>query len=278
MHSYWISPARLALPLLLLAASALEAQTDYYNTDTSRPVQIEDAYATERYAFELKIPSIHLERINGGAYAWSADPEIGYGIAPRTNVEIGLPVLYRESGGRKTSSGVAGLELSLFHNLNMETQSLPAFGLRADMILPVGSFGPDKAYTSAKGIITRTFSWARVHVNGQYTFGSSTDAAAMRGGGGAAEISRWLTGIALDKTFPLKSTLIVADLYARQSIDEREERDFNAETGIRYQVSPSFLIDGGLGRRLNGPEQGWSATFGATYAFALRSLFPVNNR
>jgi len=50
--------------------------------------------------------------------------------------------------------------------------------------------------------------------------------------------------------------------------------DYNVGTGIRYQVSPKWAIDGGLGRRLNGPGQGWFATFGTAYAFGLRSLIP----
>ncbi|MEO5902894.1 MAG: hypothetical protein ABIQ55_02665, partial [Gemmatimonadaceae bacterium] len=43
-------------------ASRVSAQTDYYNTDTGRPIQIEDAYATERYAFEMKLAPVRLER------------------------------------------------------------------------------------------------------------------------------------------------------------------------------------------------------------------------
>src|SRR5512140_3825079 len=57
------SPQRRPLHLLVmlalaasaagLAARPLAAQTDYYTTDRGRPLQIEDAYATERHAFEL---------------------------------------------------------------------------------------------------------------------------------------------------------------------------------------------------------------------------------
>ena len=42
--------------LLVIVSSAVAgAQTDYYNTDRGRPVEIEDAYPTERYAFELSV-------------------------------------------------------------------------------------------------------------------------------------------------------------------------------------------------------------------------------
>jgi hypothetical protein len=41
-----------ALPL------SVAAQTDYYNTDAGRPITVEDAYATERYAFELQLAPV----------------------------------------------------------------------------------------------------------------------------------------------------------------------------------------------------------------------------
>ena len=270
---------------LLTSTQRLAAQTDYYNTDAGRPVQIEDAYATERYAFEMKLAPVRLERLRGGVYNWAIEPELAYGILPRTHIELEVPLAYTDLGGNRSRSGVAGLDLSLFHNLNVETRSLPALGIRADMLLPVGALGPERTYSSLKGIVTRTYSSARFHVNGQYTFGSRdevqpTQSAAVTasGGAGGIEVSRWLAGIAVDKTFPLRAMLVTADFFARQPILEDDAVDYNIGTGIRYQVSPRWAIDGGAGRRLNGPDQGWFATFGTAYAFALISLMPGPGR
>ncbi len=268
-----------------LTAPGLAAQTDYYNTDAGRPVQIEDAYATERYAFELKLAPVRLERGIGGVYNFGVEPEIAYGILPRTHVEIGLPVAYNDLGGGRSRSGVAGVELSAMHNLNVETRTLPALGIRADVLLPVGPLGPDKVYTSLKSIATRTFGFARFHVNGQYTFGSSAGEdpqlpppAEAQKEAGAVEVSRWLVGAAVDKTFPLRAMLVTADFFARQSIEEAEDVDYNIGTGLRYQINPRLNVDGGVGRRINGPDQGWSVTFGTAYAFAVRSLLPGSGR
>ena len=119
-----------ALFLATTGAPRLLAQTDYYNTDRGRPVRIEDAYTTERYAMELKVAPVRLERAGGGVYNWGVDPEIAYGILPRTQVELGLPLSYREVGGLR-QSGIAGLELSAMHNFNAETMTWPALALRA---------------------------------------------------------------------------------------------------------------------------------------------------
>jgi hypothetical protein len=258
--------AALALGAL---AQPLAAQTDYYNTDLGRPVRIEDAYPVERFAFELQLAPLRLEREPGGVYNWEVAPELAYGILPRTQLEVGFPIVFRDAGGDGGTEGLAGIEIAALHNLNVETAGLPAFGLGASVLLPVGGLAPDRAYTSVKGIATRTFSWARFHVNGEYTLGSEPDA-----GDEVGEASRWMAGIAVDRTMPLRSLLVTADVFAEQPIHDDEELTWTAETGLRYQTSPQFNIDLGVGKRFAGGEQGWFFTFGAARAFAIRSLMP----
>ncbi len=258
----------------LVIPTAAFAQTDFYNTDRGRPVQIEDAYVTERYAFDLKLAPVRLERLSGGTYNWGLEPEIALGILPRTQIELGLPLAFVEQGSRRRS-GIAGLELSAMHNFNAETEGLPALGIRGDVLTPVGALGPDRVYSSVTGMATRTLSWARFHVNGQYTFGAAPDASAtVTGPTGGIDVSRWLVGGAVDKAYPLKSTLITAELYGRKPLESGQDVELTVGTGTRFQLTPTLALDGGFGRRLNGPEQGWYVTFGSAYAFGVRSLFP----
>jgi len=263
--------AFMAVPwLVLLCASAVCAQTDYYNTDTNRPVLIEDAYSTERFAFELQLAPLRLERGSGGLYRWSVEPELAYGVLPRTHLELGFPLAFRDAPSEAREFGLDGVHLSMLHTLNIETAGLPAFGIAADVALPIGgNFAPDRVYPSAKLIATRTFSFARFHVNGRYTFGPSPD-----GGDGAEELSRWYAGIAVDRTLPLRSLLIVADAYALQPLNDDDDLVWNVGGGVRYQLDPRFGLDAGIGRRFGG-ENSWFFTFGTAYAFAVRSLIPV---
>lgn len=253
---------------LVLWGSPLHGQTDYYNTDQGRPVLIEDAYPVERYAFELQAAPLRIERHRGGVYAWGLEPEIAYGILPRTQIEVGLPLIYRDAttAGR---FGVAGLHLSVLHNLNVETRTLPALGIAAEAVMPVGSFAPDGPYLSAKGIMTRTHRLARFHVNGRYTLGNEPVSEDDTG-----EFSRWMAGIAVDRTFPLRSMLVTGAVYTEQPLVESADLEWNAGAGLRYQWSPRVAIDLGGGKQLTGAEQGWFLTFGAAYAFAVRSLLP----
>jgi len=283
--------------MLSLGATAARAsaQTDYYNTDRGRPVQIEDAYATERYAVELKLAPVRAEWVPDGPFTWGVEPEIAYGLLPRTHIEIGVPVLFADAGRGSRQSGVAGLELSLMHNFNTETRSLPALGLRTDVLVPVGKFAPEQTYASFTGMITRTFPSMRVHANGQYTIGEEPSLLVLSPSSvsrqqpvfsqraadaaiGTAEVSRWLAGIAVDKTFPLSSFLLTADLFARQPIIASEDVEVFAGAGFRLQTSPNVALDFGGGRELNGDDQAWHVTFGLAYAFGLRGLMPGAGR
>lgn len=252
-----------ALALIAALASPVRAQTDYYNTDAGRPITIEDAYAIERRALEIQIAPLRLERGRGGLYAWGIEPELAVGFLPRTQFEVGLPFSYIDSGGARTS-GLAGIDLALLHNLNVET-AIPALAIAADLLIPAGALAPDKAYASLKGIATRTFPWARFHVNAQYTFAERVAAAAT----GHGEISQWMAGLAVDRTFPLQSYLVTAELVARQPIVQDEEVRWDTGLGMRYQVSPRVAADAGAGYRLTGDDQGWYITFGAAVSVGL---------
>jgi hypothetical protein len=265
--------------LVLGSAGPLMAQTDYYNLDKNRPVRIEDAYATERYAFELKLAPVRLERESGGLYHWEIEPEIAYGILPRTHVELGFPLTVIDAGEGGRQTGLGGIELSALHNLNMETTTLPAFGIRGDVLLPVGEMAPDRIHPALTGIATRTFPWARFHLNAQYTFGPEPEMPdpAVRDHpvvAKAGDLSRWLAGVAVDRAFPLRALLVIGEVYARQPLHGREPVEWNSGGGIRYQVNPYLAIDAGAGRRLTG-DPAWYVTFGSAFAFGLRPFVPV---
>ena len=262
-----ISLGIIALLLLSTGPSDANAQTDYYNTDAGRPLTIEDAYATERYAFELQLAPLRLERLRGGTYRWGFEPELAYGILPRTQFEIGLPITVNDRGVG-SRSGISGLDISILHNLNVETSSLPAFGVSAQLLLPVGPLAPDNAHPSFKAIATRTIGGARFHVNGQYTAGSEGAS------NSEAELSRWLAGIAVDRTYPLRSMLVSAELFAHQPLHDGANTEWNAGAGIRYQLDPALAVDFGLGKRLTGEDRSWFVTFGLARAFGIRALMP----
>jgi hypothetical protein len=272
----FLTPPRLGVSGLLVAATllavpiaSLSAQTDYYNTDAGRPVRIEDAYAIERRAVELQMAPFRLERARGGAYRWGLEPEFAVGLFPRTQVEIGFPVAHMEGIAGRRRTALAGIDASVLYNLNTETR-LPALAVVADVLLPVGAMAPDKAYPSFKAIATKTFSWARFHVNGQVTVGDAPVASTGSVANTATpELSRWLVGIAVDRTLPLRSLLLTAELVTSQPIDATEQTAWDVAGGARYQLSPRLAVDGGGGYRLSGADAGWFLTAGAAVSLGL---------
>ena len=267
---------RVALAATVVAACAApaRAQTDYYNTDAGRPITIEDAYPVERRAVELQLAPLRLERARGGAYRWGVEPELALGVLPRTQLEVGVPLALVDAAGGGQRAGLAGIELSVLHNLNVET-TLPALAVAAELLVPVGRFAPDRAYPSVKGIATRTFPWARFHANAQVTVGDAVAAPAGAASesasvdAGAAELSRWQAGLAIDRTFPLRSLLVTGEVVARRPLRDGEDVEWNGGAGVRYQLSPRVAGDAGAGYRFTGDDRGWFATIGAAVVVGL---------
>ncbi len=261
---------------LLLTASAsrpapLAAQTDFFNLDEDRPVVVEDALPVERYAFELQLAPVRVEGEPGGGTVWSVAPELAYGILRRTDVSLHLPLALRrgdEPGG--DASGFRGLELSLFHNLNAQTLSLPAFAFRGDLTLPVGGLADEHASGTVKAIATRTLvSSVRLHANAQMTLAEEAPA------GAEVEATRWRAGLAVDRTWPLESLLVVGNVYVDRPLADDADARVIAGGGIRWQWSPRLAVDAGVERRVGEHGPDWALTFGTAYAFAVRSLIPV---
>lgn len=260
----------LAAAVVAGATRPAGAQTDYYNTDAGRPIAVEDAYPVERRAVEIQLAPLRLERARGGVYRWGIEPEVAVGFLPRTQLEVGFPLAFVEGEGARRS-GLAGVDVSVLHNLNVET-SIPALAVAADVLVPAGGLGPDRAYLSLKGIATKTFSRARVHVNGQYTPGPSPAVGRAASGStsgstsGAAELSRWQAGVAVDRTFPLRSLLVTGEAFTRRPLRPGATVEWNTAAGVRYQLSPRVAADAGAGHRLTGADRGWYATVGGAVA------------
>lgn len=269
-RAHGIASALALTALSCLAPAALAAQTDYYNTDAGRPIRIEDAHAIERRAMELQVAPLRLERPRREGYRWGVEPELAVGLFPRTQIEFGVPLVHVDAlGARQTA--LAGLELSALHTLNAETR-LPALALAADAVFPVGGLGPSRVIPSMKAIATRTLPWGRVHANAQFTFAARDSVTSHTAAGGTpanAEFSRWMAGIAIDRTMPLHALLVTAEVVASDPLVRGGARRWDVATGARTQLSPRIAFDAGAGYRLAGDDAGWFITTGAAVAIGM---------
>ncbi len=289
-RAHWLT--WLSVGAASLAPATLSAQTDFFNTDGGRPLRVQDAHSVEWRALEVQFAPIRVEQHEGNRWRTSLEPELAFGVLPRTHLSVGFPLasvgrtsIINEPGGGGPIiepapgdiTGLAGLHLSLFHQLNVETR-IPAFAVRGEVLLPAGPLGPDKAYPSITGIMTRTlpqFGPVRVHANATATFGAAPET--IRGvpiGNMAEEVPRWLAGVSVDRAFPLKYSLLAMELVARQGMIDGEPVAWSAGVGARRQFSPRVVLDAGVGRQFTGSEPHWSFTVGSAIALGLgRRLF-----
>jgi len=258
-----MNPTRhtLVATLALLSANVLHAQTDYYNTDRGRPLAVEDAIVIERRAFELQAVPLRVDRVARGITAWGIAPELAWGFLPRTQIEVAFPLLMLdEASAARATTGGAGIELELLHQLNAETGPLPAFALGAGVHAPGGLFGPTDTRTTLRALATRTLGWGRVHANAAFTPGETSTS--------AGDAERWNAGVAIDRTFALRQLLVGADLTASESLADDGDVEWRAGIGVRRQWSSRLAFDAGVQRTVSGGAPGWGFTMGGAYAFA----------
>ena len=258
--------AVLAIALTAIRFHPLAAQIDYRNLDDHRPVRTEDAYPIERYAFELLVP-YEYENQPAGEARHVLTPELGYGVIANTQVGLKLPFAAVD-GADGTDWGFAGPRVFALYNFGTEGRALPGLALRADVALPAGGLAGDDAQLTLKGIATRSWGSARLHLNGGLTLGDET---------GRPEVDAepdWAVSLAADRTFLRQSLLVIGELGVLEA-SSNAPTEVTAGLGVRYQLTPTLVLDAGLSRRLveaAGPDLG--LTFGLSHTFALAGLMP----
>jgi len=256
--------------LILGGYSSARAQADFRNLDPGRPIAIEDAQPIEFRAFELQFSLPRFVRERGGEWELGFEPElkVGFGRDWQFGVSSGL-VVAREDDN--TVSTFRDTQLHLLYNFNQESRQWPAFALRPELSLRSGALGSEHEHGSLKAIVSKTFHRNRVHWNASYTVGPTE----ARGRGGEL-VNRFFYGAAYERTFPLRFVVLLADVYARKPIDNGPT-EVVFEFGTRVQASPRWVLDAGVAsgvlRHSVGPDVGF--TFGVSYSFSFRSLFPT---
>ena len=289
----------LASAIFLFAPSIVSAQHEYRNLEAGRPGRIADATPTERYALDLDVTTLRLERLSLGRYRLQYEPRIAYGIAPRTEVSLRIPSFFRE---RSVSprGGIAGVGIGGEYQLVGEGPSHPAVALAADAFVPTGPNALRTAY-ALKGLMTRSFPLARLHLNasaGTFAVRKVTDpgggvilppvidgpcdfvipqtgfpmrASCSSSGSLQAAVtsviatkSRWTAGAAIDHAFALQSLLVIGDVFVEKYQGVGRASDWTAEGGLRKQFTQLIVVDAAFGRRFTGISPTWFATAGTT--------------
>jgi hypothetical protein len=141
-------------------------QSGYYNLDASRPLRVDDATPTDRFAFELMLAPFRAERYPDGLMRYRAEPKLSFGVLPRTDVEVRVPLIrVQPGGGAAAATGLTSIGLGATHALTLEGERMPAAAIGGEWLLPVGNLSAPGASYALKGMFTKTFSEIRLHLN-----------------------------------------------------------------------------------------------------------------
>lgn len=146
-----------------LIARIGEGQASYRNLDAGFPVRVEDATVTERYALDLDFLNLRYDALSDSRNRFLYEPQVSYGMLPRTEVWVRLPSYYRESTFTPRS-GIAGFGVGAMYQFTVETLHVPALALATELFQPVGRDALPSSY-SLKALLTRSFSPGRIHLN-----------------------------------------------------------------------------------------------------------------
>lgn len=251
----------LAMFVLLGTAAPAAAQTDFYNLDKNRPLRVEDAYATKRYAFEWQFAPLELSETPGGLLRYAPSLELKHGLLPGLEVSAGTNLNVERFAG-ETTTGFGDVELSALLNLFIESRTLPAVGVRATGHIPVE--GDHETTFELRGLATRgLFGPVRLHLNGAYVHNDP--------------LEQWWAGAAFDYVLPFQHTLLLLETY--YSAPEEGTARVHTMAGFRYQLNPTLALDAGVGRSWQGERaQDWVLTLGLTREFGVRALMPGAGR
>jgi hypothetical protein len=123
-----------------------------------------------------------------------------------------------------------------------------------------------------KAIATRSMSFGRMHLNVAVTAGSAVLDDVDES---TSDDARWMGGVAIDRALPLRSILLAAEVFAERPMPAGSRVRWNVGAGVRWQGTPRLALDAGAGLRMTSDGPPWYATFGAAYAFGVRSLIPI---
>ena len=147
----------------MFCAVNARAQASYRNLDAGFPVRVEDATVTERYALELDFLNFRYDELSDLRTRFQYEPRVSYGIFPRTEMWLRLPVFYRERTATPRG-GVAGFGVGAMYQLNLETLYAPALAVASEFFKPTGPNALPASY-SFRTIATRSFAPFRIHLN-----------------------------------------------------------------------------------------------------------------
>jgi len=139
------------------------AQPSYRNLDAGHPTRVEDAEVTERYALDLDVLNLRYDELSNLRTRLLYEPRLTYGVLPRTEAWIRVPLFYREREVQPRG-GIAGIGAGAMYQFTIESEHVPALAMATEVFKPTGP-NALPASVSVRALLTRSFAPGRLHLN-----------------------------------------------------------------------------------------------------------------
>jgi hypothetical protein len=240
--------------LAVLMTAGLAAAIDHKNLDENRPLRLEDAYSISTGELAVEAGGGFRLARRGSSDQGFFPIEVLYGALPNFQIGVGT-ILFTDPHDVDERPKSGDLQLSAHYNLNQETISLPAFGLKAAVGFPTGVDARGVTF-EVKGIITKSIERLSLHFNAGYEFLTDTRHDERDGR------YEFVVGFSYPVGAPqFTRATLVGDLFAEQAAQRGEPTIGGAELGVRYQLTPRIVWDVGVGTEFVGPADRSSFLF-----------------
>lgn len=239
VRPYWLVLAFIALSSTRSLVSPAFA-VDHDNVDSGRPLDFDDA---ETVAFREKSIEFgaSLLKPKNGKVGIAGEVEYLYGFKRNWHLNVGVDPSFLAQDNASRRADIGDVSVGVQHNFNRETESSPAFGFRADAILPTGrsSRGVD---LRLRGIASRKLgTYGRLHLNLDFEVDSSVrdDESSTRSGA--------ILGYSQPIGYPTRfDRTLVAQIGYRENEARGENAIATLGVGLRQQITPRSVFDVGI--------------------------------
>lgn len=235
--------------ILILILAPL-AHADVSNLEEGFPTALTDAYPIAYLGREAQLVN-RFVRMHEDDDGFMFEPRLEFGFPRNTQISVAVP--FRT--GELEPDELGDVHVEALYNFNQETLDLPAFSAIAAVDTPTGdeSHGVDP---EVGAVITRTLgrSWLmhQLHLVGRYQFNAEEQADERDG--------RYQAVVGYSRR--VSPQLFVVFDYLREQELEKDQEVNLVEAGLRYGLTPTWVLSAGAGFGIGAESPDVQATIG----------------